>query len=239
MKRRLKINGVIIFLVILLLALFPNTFLRIQKPSIFDTASLVFGIIFILSGQLLRASSRGFKSENSQSGFALIQGGPYTLVRNPMYLGILLIGLGLVSVLFKWWVAVIFLVIFVIRYIVLIFKEEKKLLAAFSKDYQNYLSRVPRILPSIAVIAKTQIPEALPLKLSWVKKEIGTVLAVLLITVSLKSWIDSVNKGLLICVAEIAVMSSIVILFALLAMYLIKRTPAAGKDVSNKSKGTL
>jgi len=175
-------------------------------------------------GQILRASSRGYKSEHSQEGGFLIQGGPYALVRNPMYLGILLIGLGIVALIFKWWVAGVFLVIFIIRYIRLIFKEEKKLLGIFGQAYQEYCSQVPRILPRIVTLLKTEIAEYLPLKLPWIKKEIGTILAILLPAVLLESWEDIKNEGLTqYCGEAIAIIITLA-LFIILAVYLSKKT---------------
>jgi protein-S-isoprenylcysteine O-methyltransferase Ste14 len=239
MKRRLKVNGVIIFLVVLLVALSPHSFLRMQKSSLLDAAASIFGIAFMLSGQLLRACGRGYKSENSHNGLALIQAGPYTLVRNPMYLGILSIGLGIILVLFQWWVAVFFLIIFTLRYMSLIFKEEKKLSALFPTDYQLYLKKVPRIFPSASVIAKAELADCLPLKMPWIKVELGTVSGVLLGTILVKLLVDSLNNRLLICVAKVSAMSFMVTLFLILSIYLLKRTARAEKDVSNQSKNTL
>jgi protein-S-isoprenylcysteine O-methyltransferase Ste14 len=233
MKTRLKINGIIIFLVVLFIALFSNRFLRLQKSSLVDTVASIFGIASMLCGQLLRTSGRGFKSENSNKGFALAQGGPYTLVRNPMYLGILLIGLGIISILFQWWVAVVFIILFLLRYVSLIFEEEKKLSGAFSNEYREYLKRVPRLFPSIAMLAKADLLNCLPLKKPWIKKEAGTILAVLLTTLFAKLWVDSVNNSLLICIAKLLAMSIMVILFLFLARHLVNRPTIREKDVSN------
>lgn len=235
MKRRLKINGFIIFMAVLLVTLFPALFFRNASKDLLDEIMEISGVAFILLGQIFRVSARGFKSEHSQEGNVLIQGGPYALVRNPMYLGILLIGLGIVMILFNWWVAGIFLLVFVTRYLLLIFKEEKKLLAVFSKDYRDYYKKVPRIFPSITTISKMDIVEYLPLKLPWIKKEIGPILAVLLITVFLESWEDIRNEGMSAYLKETAMIIATVILFTGLIIYLSRRTANREKDVSNKS----
>ncbi len=236
MKKRLKINGFIMFIAVLLTAVFPTIFFRSNSAGYFDEVAEILGIVFILLGQILRASARGYKSEYSQNGHSLIQGGPYALVRNPMYLGILLIGLGVVLMLFKWWVACIFLLIFAIRYLALIFKEEKKLLASFPQAYPGYCAKAPRLLPSLATIAKMDISEYLPLKLSWLKREIGSILAVLLITFFLESWEDIGAEGIRIYFKEALALSAPIILFMGLVIYLSKMTESSGKDVSNKSK---
>lgn len=237
MKKRLKINGVLIFFAVLLLLLFPTVFLRNSKTTL--TArylnNTVFGIAFIILGQILRVSARGYKSENSGSGRALIRSGPYAFVRNPMYLGICFIGLGIVAILFQWWVTGIFLLIFIMRYISLIFEEEKKLTALFPKEYADYCKDVPRILPLIGVIYKRDIREYLPLKLSWVKKEIGAILSVLFFTLAVKAWMDIKNAdAALIIIKEAAAVITTLVLFAGIIIYLIK----GSKGVSNKSKNS-
>lgn len=196
MKRRLKINGFIIFIVALLIVLFPAVVFRKASGSFFNGIMKIIGIAFILLGQIFRASARGYKSENSQEGLFLLRSGPYAVSRNPMYLGILLIGLGIVSVLFKWWVLSAFLLLFILRYLPLIFKEEKKLSVLFPQAYQDYQRSVPRILPSLSMIATREISEYLPIKLPWLKKEIGSILAVLFITLFLESWEDIKNAGI-------------------------------------------
>lgn len=239
MKKRLKTNGVIIFLIIVLLILFPSVFLRSVKEANLDTAAKISGITLILLGQILRACSRGYKSEYSRSGHALIQGGPYTLVRNPMYLGILCIGSGIVLVLFNWWVIIIFLSVFVWRYILLIFKEEEKLSGMFPQEYRDYRQKVPRILPALPTILQKDIAGYLPLKLSWLKKEIGSILAVLLLVFFLELWKDVLAKSTNLYLKEATLLLAIIILFIFLTLYLIRRTNNQQKDASSKNKNTL
>jgi len=235
MKKRLKINGVIIFIVIILIVLFPKVFFRKVDVYLSDGVAEVFGIAFILLGQMFRASARGYKSEYSREGRILIQEGPYALVRNPMYLGILLVGLGIVQVLFKWWVMCIFLLIFAIRYITLIFIEEKRLRVLFPLAYRDYCTKVPRILPSPAMLLKMDIGRYLPLKLPWLKREMGSILAVLFIPLFVESWEDIRAEGLRVYLKEAALISATIILFIGLVIYLNKRTAGWGKNASNKS----
>ncbi len=153
-----------------MIVLFPSFFFRHQRLGSLEEIAEIFGIALILFGQLIRTSARGYKSEQSQNGHALIQGGPYSLVRNPMYLGILLIGLGIALMLFQWWAMAVFLIVFIVRYLLLIFKEEKKLLEVFSGQYKIYQGKVPRLIPPLTMLLQADISEYLPLKLSWLKK---------------------------------------------------------------------
>ena len=233
MKKRLKINGFIMFIVIILIVLFPKAFFRKVDVYLSDGAAEVFGVAFILLGQMFRASARGYKSEHSQEGRILIQEGPYALVRNPMYLGILLIGLGIVLVLFEWWAVFIFLLVFTIRYISLIFKEEKNLMILFPQAYPDYCKKVPRILPSLAILSQKDISEYLPLKLSWVKKEIGSILAVLLIAIFAESFEEIKSRGMKIYIVEMLGIVLVITLFICLIYHLSRRTNNFKKDVSN------
>ena len=213
MKKRIKINGIIIFLAVIMIAVFPDLFLR-QPRNIFSEALLsVFGLSFILLGQLFRVCSRGYKAENSRQSGVLLQGGPYTLVRNPMYLGIFLIGFGIILVLFKGWVSLVFLVIFILRYGLLMLAEEKKLNAVFPKEYPAYLKKSPRLFPRLSIAAKGEISGYLPLKLSWLKKEVNSIIPVLLACFAVKLWRNAGG-------AELAGMLIALLFFAGLAVYL-------------------
>jgi len=236
MKTRLKINGIIIVLAVLLTVAFPAVFMRHDSVGLGEEILEILGITSILLGQVIRVSSRGYKSEHSSQGAVLIQGGPYALVRNPMYLGIFLIGLGIVLVLFNWWVICLFLLAFVSRYLLLIPKEEKKLSAIFPVDYPAYKRNVPRILPSLPAVLRKDVSEYLPIKPPWLKKEIGSISAVLLFTLLMESWEDIKNEGWATYKEEALTIIVTIILFIALLIYLSKRTNSVRKHDSNKSK---
>lgn len=188
MKTRIKINGFIIVCAIVLMAIFPDVFLRQRRAGFnigFFCAAAGFSLMFL--GQLLRVSARGYKSEHSQNSGALVTGGPYALVRNPMYLGILLVGLGVNLVLFQWWVAALFLLVFMARYIPLLLKEEKKLLAAFGQEYKEYMQRAPRLFPSLKMLAN-DANRYLPLKRSWFNKEKASIIATIAVVLLIGLW---------------------------------------------------
>jgi len=189
MKKRIKINGFIIFSAVVAMTSFPKIFFRTAPINFTALFTEISGLTFVILGLLFRASARGYKAEECQDGRALIKGGPYTFVRNPMYLGILISGFGIVLMLFKWWVICIFITVFVIRYILLIFSEERYLEKLFGKAYADYKKSVPRLFPRIKEIIFRNIKEYLPLKWSWVVREKGTiipVLSIMLITKSIK-----------------------------------------------------
>jgi len=187
MKRRIKINGVVIIIGVTVIVFFPHWIIR-HSFSFLDNVLKVTGVSLILLGQLLRVSARGYKSENSLGGNHLIQDGPYSVVRNPMYLGIILIGLGTVFFILELWVAVLFAALFIFRYLQLFISEEKILLEAFGAEYTAYKKRVPRIIPSIPSIFKKEIYTYLPLKLVWFKRESLSIVLVIGLCLLIEFW---------------------------------------------------
>jgi len=188
MKKRIKINGMIIALAFISAVIFRKFFFRGAACGWQENSLRAIGLFCILLGQIIRVSARGYKSELSQNSHALIEGGPYQIVRNPMYLGILLIGLGVVLMLFNWWVVLFFLLIFSSRYFPLILSEEKKLQKMFPGTYAAYCQRVPRLMPRLTSLFRNNISEYLPLNPAWFKKEINSIIALLVVIALFFIW---------------------------------------------------
>jgi protein-S-isoprenylcysteine O-methyltransferase Ste14 len=223
-KKRLKINGVIMGGAALAIAFFPGFFLRAASGGAREGLLEVLGLACVLFGQLIRVSARGYKSEHSRDSRALIQGGPYQVVRNPMYLGIFLIGLGVVFMIFKWWAIIIFTSVFIVRYLLLIYKEEKKLYAMFPQDYPQYCAKIPRIFPAYSKLVKLDIAAYLPVKLSWFYREIGSISTLLLLILLVNSWKNIAQEGLWVYLRQLSWLLLTLILFAILINSLSKRT---------------
>jgi protein-S-isoprenylcysteine O-methyltransferase Ste14 len=75
-----------------------------------------------------------------------VDSGPYRLVRNPMYTGVLLLGVSLGVALGTWLLPLLAAVIFTL--LALRTKtEEKYLIERFGDQYRNYMARVGRFFP--------------------------------------------------------------------------------------------
>jgi protein-S-isoprenylcysteine O-methyltransferase Ste14 len=77
---------------------------------------------------------------------ALATGGPYHFTRNPMYVGMALLYIGLALVLNTAWPLVFLPLVLLIIDAAVIRREERYLISAFGEEYRAYCSRVRRWL---------------------------------------------------------------------------------------------
>ena len=114
------------------------------------------GLILIFLGEILRiyaVSYAGGKTRTRNVGAStLCTAGPYSRTRNPLYIGNVIIYLGVVFFSggpLMWQFLFIALVFFCIQYYFIIQLEEKKLLELFKDKYVNYQNNVPALIPRI------------------------------------------------------------------------------------------
>ena len=114
------------------------------------------GLILIFFGEILRiyaVSYAGGKTRTRNVGAsALCTAGPYSRTRNPLYIGNVIIYLGVVFFSggpLMWQFLFIVLVFFSTQYYFIIQLEEKKLLELFKDKYVNYQKYVPALIPRI------------------------------------------------------------------------------------------
>lgn len=185
MKKRIKIQGLLIAGALLALFFFWRHLLS-RHNFWLEFA----GVILLCKGYLLRIIARGQKSELNPDGKTLVTQGVYALTRNPMYLGTLLIGLGIILAIFKWWVAVVFLAIYLAIYIPQIDGEEKTLSDRFGEGFKRYCQVTPKFFPAIVTILRTPPGKYLRMKPAWVKKELPSLILTLIFIIGIKIWIN-------------------------------------------------
>lgn len=109
------------------------------QPSL---RSLSWGVPLSLLGLVLRGWAAGHLRKNRQ----LTTGGPYAHTRNPLYLGTLLVALGLAVAARNVWLVALFGAVFALVYLPVIELEEQHLRGLFP-EYGAYADRVPLLLP--------------------------------------------------------------------------------------------
>jgi protein-S-isoprenylcysteine O-methyltransferase Ste14 len=132
-KHRTKLSGAL-----------AVVFLVFSQPSFL---SLYFGVIPILVGQSIRIWSSGHIHKNQ----LLTITGPYSLSRNPLYVGSFILGLGFMVAMGVIWLAVVFLLFYVSVYAFTIRWEEEALRSRFPIEYDDYSQSVPRFLPLLRI----------------------------------------------------------------------------------------
>ncbi len=114
-------------------------FALLSQPSI---ESIEIGLPLALLGLLLRAWATGHLAKNQN----LATSGPYSYIRNPLYVGTLIVAAGIVIACRNWILAAIFALVFLLVYLPVIELEEQHLRKIFP-EYAAYAARVHRLLP--------------------------------------------------------------------------------------------
>jgi protein-S-isoprenylcysteine O-methyltransferase Ste14 len=117
---------------------------RIEKPL---------SLLLVLLGLGLRALASGFAGRHTRTadikGPSLTTGGPYAFVRNPIYFGSMVLGLGIVGLIGSWVMLIPYGIVFGLFYFCIIPAEEQFLLRTFGDQFQSYCDNVPRFFPRI------------------------------------------------------------------------------------------
>lgn len=114
------------------------------------TTRIVVGVILIAAGLALvipanlAFHSAGTNPEPWKPSSALVTDGVFAWLRNPMYVGGMLILLGLAILLASDWMVVLTIVSALVLHVGVVKREERYLEAKFGDAYRRYKSQVPR-----------------------------------------------------------------------------------------------
>ena len=75
--------------------------------------------------------------------------GPYAHIRNPLYIGNMLVGLGASIALNEWYAYAIILLNYIFMYLIIIPHEERFLQEKFGAEYLDYKNQVRRFAPKL------------------------------------------------------------------------------------------
>lgn len=136
---------------------------------IFENASvtsLVIGFIIALTGELIRLWGVSWAGSETRTtggvgGSFLVISGPFAHVRNPLYVGNILLyfGIGIMSMSLFPYLQIVALLFFVFQYFVIVKEEEGYLIKTFGEDYKKYFNNVPRFLWRFSSYKDESIPQ--------------------------------------------------------------------------------
>ena len=131
-------------------------FLALAKPN---PRSILVGGIVAAFGLLVRAAAAGHLRKDERLAIT----GPYSVSRNPLYLGSAILAAGFVIAGDSLWAGGIVGLYFAVFYYAVIRNEEADLRKRFGAPFDEYAARVPLFFPSLRVradeVSKAKSPE--------------------------------------------------------------------------------
>lgn len=153
-----------------------------SNPNIY---TIVVGLVFVVLGEFIRIWANAWAGSETRTtggvgGTYLVVSGPYAYVRNPLYIGNILIylGLGIMSYAIFPYLQIIALLFFIYQYNLIIKEEEKFLRNKFGIDYEDYCKNVNRFLPRLKKYINEQIEQP---EFDWkkgLKSEVRSIQAI-------------------------------------------------------------
>jgi protein-S-isoprenylcysteine O-methyltransferase Ste14 len=156
--------------------------------------SLILGFLIALTGEFIRfwgVSWAGSETRTTGSvgGTYLIISGPFAHVRNPLYVGNILmyLGLGIMSFSIFPYLQIAALIFFFVQYYYIIGEEEGYLRKTYGKTYEDYMNGVPRLIPRLTAYKAENVEQPPFDGKDGLKSEKRTLQAfgIVLITISL------------------------------------------------------
>jgi protein-S-isoprenylcysteine O-methyltransferase Ste14 len=108
-----------------------------------DARSLAIGGAIAGLGALLRIWAAGY----IEKGKSLATAGPYARTRNPLYLGSLIMGAGVLIAGRIYWFLLPFVALYLLLYIPVMKREEQELHQGYGDAFPAYAGRVPMFFP--------------------------------------------------------------------------------------------
>ena len=132
------------------------------KPTV---TSLIVGSIIAFAGEYLRIWGVSWAGSETRTtggvgGTYLIISGPFAYVRNPLYVGniLLYVGIGLMSWALFPYLQITALFVFSIQYYFIVLEEERYLIDEFN-DYAEYCKEVPRFIPRLTAYKNSSVEQ--------------------------------------------------------------------------------
>lgn len=135
------------------LALTISMIIKYLRQGTSSLALFIFSIVIMIVVQSLRMYTASYlwgrQAVSQPEADFLCTAGPYAYVRNPLYLGNFLIGIGLCLAINEWYAYVLFIISYAFVYSIIIPHEEKFLYEEFGDDYIEYKTHTRRFIPRL------------------------------------------------------------------------------------------
>ena len=134
---------------------------RVLGGPAMDHLLVMCGAVVALLGEGVRLATIGFEyierggKEGKVYASRLVQGGIYAHTRNPMYLGNLMIAIGMAMATGAPAAYALIIPAFLCIYLAITSTEEAFLRNRFGREYEDYCARVPRFFPSLRGLRRT------------------------------------------------------------------------------------
>lgn len=152
------------------------------------TQSVVIGLAATLLGESIRFWGVAYagsltRATGSVGAPAVIMAGPYAFVRNPLYVGNILmyVGIGILSNALFPWLSLVAAVVFIVQYTLIVSLEEEFLEKEFGAGYGEYKKNVPRFIPRLIPYRTPAQAEQQPNWKEALRSETRTLQALVLI----------------------------------------------------------
>lgn len=122
---------------------YPQPLLPLWPQLAIGAVFVVLGVLFI-SSSMRSIDEAGTTYDPYAPSTELVTSGIYGYTRNPGYLGLAVIQLGLAFLLDSPWIAIAAFIAVLVTTVAVIRLEEEKLARTFGNDYHEYLTRVRR-----------------------------------------------------------------------------------------------
>ena len=154
--------------------------------------TLIIGFAIALLGELIRfwgVSWAGSETRTTSGvgGSFLVISGPFAHVRNPLYIGNILmyVGLGIMSFSLFPYLQIVALLFFLFQYYLIVGEEEEFLAKKYGADYDEFKKNVPAFFPRISSYKNEKIVQPQVNFKKGLKSETRTLQAFLLISIAM------------------------------------------------------
>lgn len=151
--------------------------------------SMVVGFLLIVCGEAIRfwgVSIAGSETRTTGKvgGTYLITDGPFAYVRNPLYVGnmLLYVGVGVMSMALVPWLPIIAIMWFYFQYSLIVRQEEDYLENRFGEEYEDYRKGVGRFVPRLRHYVSSNPPAKQVSMIEGLASERRTLQAIGLVT---------------------------------------------------------